>query len=250
MLEQTPIWSAPSDPLRLGPREVHIWRTSLEPPPESVGRFRELLATDELTKADRFHFEKDRRHYSVARGVLRELLSRYLAVPATDLRFSYSEYGKPGLIFPEVPQLKFNLAHSGEVALYAFTLLGDVGIDVEFIRPEFTADDIARRYFSTSEVNSLNQLPDDARHQAFFNCWTRKEAVIKAKGMGLSLGLDQFDVTLAPGEPALLLRTRWDEAEVSRWSLRAIDVGEQYAAAIAIEAHDFEASYFEYAAGS
>lgn len=250
MLDQTPIWSAPSDQPKLGPRDVHIWRTSLEPPPEAAGRFRTLLAADELTKADRFRFEKDRRHYSVARGILRELLSRYLGVPSTDLRFSYSEYGKPELIFPETPQLKFNLAHSGEVALYAFTLMGDVGIDVEFIRPEFTADDIARRYFSTSEVNSLNRLPDDVRHQAFFNCWTRKEAVIKAKGMGLSLGLDQFDVTLAPGEPALLLRTRWDEAEVTRWSLRAINVGEQYAAAIAIDAHDFHASYFEYATGS
>lgn len=248
MLDQTPIWSAPSDQLKLGPRDVHIWRTSLEPAPESAGRFRRLLATDELTKADRFRFEKHRRHYSVARGTLRELLSRYLGVTSTDFRFSYSEYGKPELAFPEVPQFKFNLAHSGEVALYAFTLMGDVGIDVEFIRPEFTGDDIARRFFSTSEVSSLNQLPDDARHQAFFNCWTRKEAVIKAKGMGLSLGLDQFDVTLAPGEPALLLRTRWDEAEVSRWSLRAIDVGEQYAAAIAVEGHDWDVSYFEYAA--
>lgn len=249
MRELTSIWNAPPDQLTLGPREVHIWRTSLEPPPEIAARFRGLLATDELAKADRFRFEKDRRHYSVARGVLRELLSRYLGVPAAGLRFHYSEYGKPELISSDAPRLEFNLAHSGSVALYAFTLIGEVGIDVEFIRPEFTGDDIAQRYFSPSEMSSLTRLSKAARHQAFFNCWSRKEAIIKAKGLGLSLGLDQFDVTLAPGEPASLRGTRWDEAEASRWSLRAIDAGPEYAAAIAIETHDWEASYFEFVPG-
>jgi 4'-phosphopantetheinyl transferase len=243
--EQTSIWSSPPGQLELGPRDVHIWRTSLEIPTESAERFRRLLATDEATKADRFRFEKDRRHYSVARGTLRELLSRYLGVGSTDLRFTYSQFGKPELAFPEAPQVKFNLAHSGDVALYAFTLIGEVGVDVEFIRPEFTGDDIARRYFSLSELTSLSRLPDDVRHRGFFNCWARKEAIIKAKGVGLSLGLDQFDVTLAPGEPVSLLRTRWNEADAARWSLRAIDVGEQYAAAIAIESHDWEPSYYE-----
>ncbi|HXD33583.1 MAG TPA: 4'-phosphopantetheinyl transferase superfamily protein [Pyrinomonadaceae bacterium] len=218
----------------------------MEPPPESAARFRKLLATDELTKADRFRFEKDQRHYSVARGVLRELIARYLGVAATDLRFSYTEYGKPELISPNIPQLKFNLAHSGKVALYAFTYVGDVGVDVELIRPEFTGDDIARRYFSATELQALNALPETDRTLAFFNCWARKEAVIKAKGMGLSMGLDQFDVTLTPGKPALLLRTAWDEAEVGRWSLRAIDVGSEYAAAIAIQAHDWQPSFFDY----
>ena len=247
MPEPSPIWLAPPDQLKLGEREVHIWRTSLDQSTETVGRFRELLASDERSKADRFRFEKDRRHYTVARGVLRELLARYLSESPEAFQFTYSPYGKPSL---DSTKLKFNLAHSGEVALYAFTLIGEVGIDVEFVRPEFTGDEIARRYFSDSEVNLLDEVRPGARPLAFFNCWSRKEAVIKAKGLGLSLGLDQFDVTLAPGEPAALLRTRWDEAEAQRWSLRALDVGEEYAAAIAIESHDWDARYFEYTAGS
>jgi 4'-phosphopantetheinyl transferase len=245
--EPSPIWLAPPDQLKLGQREVHIWRTSLDQSTETVTRLRGLLASDERSKADRFWFEKDRRHYTVARGVLRELLSRYLAEPPEAFHFTYSGYGKPSL---DSTNLKFNLAHSGQVAVYAFTLIGEVGIDVEFIRPEFTGDEIARRFFSNTEVNSLNEVTQETRHLAFFNCWSRKEAVIKAKGLGLSLGLDQFDVTLAPGEPAALLRTLWDEAEAERWSLRAIDVGEEYAAAIAIESHDWEASYFQYEVGN
>jgi len=246
VLKQPPTWLAPPDQLELKPWDVHIWRTSLDQPPEIVERFRQLLSIDELTKADRYHFEKDRRHFTVARGVLREVLSRYLGVSPGELVFSYSEHGKPELASAIGRQFKFNLAHSGGVALYAFTTVGEVGIDVEFIRPEFTGDEIARRYFSATEVDSLSRLPAVARHYAFFNCWTRKEAFIKAKGLGLSLGLDQFDVTLTPGEPAALLRTGWNEAEAARWSLRTIEVGDQFAGAIALEAHDWEAFFWEY----
>ena len=250
MPEQTLTWFAPPDQLNLGPRDVHIWRTSLDQPPEIVERFRRLLSTDELNKADRYHFEKDRRHFTVARGVLREVLSRYLGISPADLRFNYSEHGKPGLASANNKEFKFNLAHSGGVALYAFTTVGEVGVDVEFIRPEFTGDEIARRYFSATEVASLSKLSAVVRQHAFFDCWTRKEAFIKAKGLGLSLALDQFDVTLTPGESPALLRTGWNEAEAARWSLRAIEVGDQFAGAIALEAHDWEASYWQYVLSS
>ena len=242
MREQS-IWRPPPDLLKLGPKDVHIWRAVLEQPPESVAQFRKLLSDDEISRADRFHFERDRRHFTVARGVLRTLLSRYLLTAPEELRFSYSEYGKPSL---ESASLKFNLAHSGGIALYAFTTVGEVGIDIEFMRPEFTGDDIARRFFSATEVDALNRLPETARQQAFFDCWSRKEAFIKAKGLGLSLGLDQFDVTLTPDEPPAVLRTAWDEVEASRWCLRAIEVGEQHAAAFALSEHDWEASYWQF----
>ncbi len=116
---------------------------------------------------------------------------------------------------------------------------------MEHIRPELTGDDIARRFFSTNEVACLAKLPADLRHEAFFNCWTRKEAFIKAKGIGLSLALDQFDVTLAPTEPTALLRTRWDENEASRWSLKSIDVSPGYVAAVAVAGHDWEVKCFD-----
>ena len=185
----------------------------------------------------------------MARAFLRKLLGRYLAIAPAELRFAYSEYGKPQLA-PDLEsnlaqQLKFNLAHSGGLALYAFTNVGEIGVDLEHIRPEFTGDDIARRFFSATEVACLDQLPATARHEAFFNCWTRKEAFIKAKGMGLSLALDQFDVTLSPNEPAALLCTRWDQNEAERWSLKAIDVGPGFVGAVAVEAHDWLTSYWQ-----
>ena len=218
-----------------------------------VESLRQLLSVDEQARADRFHFEKDRRHFTVARAGLRKLLGRYLGTSPTELRFTYAKYGKPQ-VAPEIKrrlskaeELKFNLAHSGGLALYAFTNIGEIGIDLEHIRPEFTGDDIARRFFSATEVACLDRLPATARHNAFFNCWTRKEAFIKAKGMGLSLALDQFDVTLDPDEPAALLCTRWDRNEAARWSLKGIDVGPGFVGAVAVEAHDWQISCWEFA---
>ena len=239
-------WLSPPDHLSLTDRDVHIWRASLEQPAALVTSLRQLLSEDEQARADRFHFEKDRRHFIVARGFLRQLLGRYLEIAPAAVRFTYAEHGKPQLASDLAGQLKFNLAHSGGLALYAFTRISEIGIDLEQIRPHFTGDDVARRFFSVTEIGCLNQQPAAARLKAFFNCWTRKEAFIKAKGLGLSLALDQFDVTLNPDEPAALLRTRWDESEAPRWSLQAIDPGPDFAGAVAIEAKDWEISCWEF----
>jgi 4'-phosphopantetheinyl transferase len=245
----SPLWPSPTEHSIPTGKDVHIWRASLEQPIAKVESLRQLLSADEQAKADRFHFEKDRRHFTVARAFLRKLLGHYLATAPAELRFTYSEYGKPqlapGLTSDHARQLRFNLAHSGGLVLYAFTCAGEIGIDLEHIRTEFTGDDIARRFFSATEFACLDQLPATARHEAFFNCWTRKEAFIKAKGMGLSLALDQFDVTLTPNEPAALLATRWDPNEASRWSLEAIDVGPGFVGAVAVEGHDWQPSYWQ-----
>ncbi|MDQ2855223.1 MAG: 4'-phosphopantetheinyl transferase superfamily protein [Acidobacteriota bacterium] len=238
-------WPTPPEQLSLEVNDVHIWRASLEQSPATVAQLRPLLSPDEQSRADRFHFERDRRHFTTARAYLRTLLGTYLGMTPQEIRFSYTEFGKPALALELNQQLKFNLAHSGGLALYGFTRIGEIGIDLEYIRPEFTGREIADRFFSRMEVASLNQLPKTERHQAFFNCWTRKEAFIKAKGLGLSLGLDQFDVTLAPEQAAALLQTRWDEKEAARWSLMAIEAGPEYAAAVALEAHDWQPSYWE-----
>jgi 4'-phosphopantetheinyl transferase len=249
--EITNSWPSPPAQPSLGTAEVHVWRVSLEQAPETVEALRELLSADEQTRAARFRFDKDRRHFIVARGVLRKLLGRYLEIAPAALRFAYADHGKPHLA-PEVAQqrtpLKFNLAHSGSLAVYAFTRLGEIGVDLEQIKQVFTGDDIARRFFSATEVACLDQLPADERALAFFNCWTRKEAFIKAKGMGLSLALDQFDVTLATHQEAALLRTRWDESEADRWSLRALDIGAGYVGAVAVEERDWQLSCWEFVA--
>ena len=245
------LWPSPPGQLPLPTTDVHVWRASLEQPLPNVESLRQLLSPDERARADRFHFEKDRRHFVVARGVLRSLLGRYLGIEPDTLRFAYADHGKPHLAaeIPQQPaQLKFNLAHSGGLAVYAFTGLGEVGVDLEQINPHFTGDDIARRFFSATEVACLDQLPAETRGLAFFNCWTRKEAFIKAKGMGLSFALDQFDVTLAPDQKAELLRTRWDDNEAGRWSLRALEIGVGYVGAVAVEAHNWQLKCWEFVA--
>jgi 4'-phosphopantetheinyl transferase len=214
--------------------EVHVWRVELEQPEQIVQRFRNTLEPEELYRADRFHFEKDRRGFVVSRGFLRAVLGRYLSANPEALRFSYGHYGKPGLDgdYKHSP-LRFNMSHSRSLALVAVTETRELGVDIEYIRADFASEDIARRFFSPREVAAFNALPVEQRVAAFFRCWTRKEAYIKAIGRGLSQPLDGFDVTLGPAEPAALLRA--DDDDASRWSLTDIKAGEDYAAALVIE---------------
>ena len=235
------LWASPPVAPVLAQTDVHVWRFPLNQPDAVVSAFRQILADDEQARADRFHFEVDRRHFIAARGCLRTLLSRYVKVPPEKIRFGYSDHGKPRLVCSSAPEqlVHFNVTHSEGLALYALTRVGEVGVDLERIRPEFAGTDIARRFFSPAEVACLETLPREMWPAAFFNCWTRKEAFIKAKGVGLSLPLNEFDVTLAPTEPAAVLRTGWDEGEAALWSLRAIDASPGYAAAVALRAHDW-----------
>ncbi|MCA1567210.1 MAG: 4'-phosphopantetheinyl transferase superfamily protein [Acidobacteria bacterium] len=221
--------------------EVHLWRASLAQTPDALRRLHSTLAPDEAAKAARFHFPRDRDHFIAARGLLRRLLGRYLAQPPDSLRFAYGAYGKPSLggAAAAAQDLRFNLSHSHELALYAFARGRELGVDLEHMRPDFAGEDIAERFFSAREVSMLRTLPAEARTPAFFNCWTRKEAYIKARGEGLSHPLDAFDVSLIPGEPAALLGTRGDPRELTRWSLHSLDVGEAYAAAVVVQGTDY-----------
>jgi len=209
--------------------EVHVWRVELMQPEHVIQQFRSTLEQGELFRADRFHFEKDRRAFVVSRGFLREIIGRYTNTRPEQLRFSYGPYGKPALD----GRLRFNMSHSHNLALIALTEDRELGVDVEYIRADFATGDIARRFFSPVEVEVFNSLAAEHQVAAFFRCWTRKEAFIKATGKGLSQALDGFDVTLGPGEPAALLRV--DEDDASRWSLSDLDVGDGYAAALAVE---------------
>jgi 4'-phosphopantetheinyl transferase len=240
-------WHAPPVVLTLSRHEVHVWRTSLELSAEHLQRLRQTLAADEIARATRFYFEKDRRHFIVARGVLRIILSRYLGIDPRQLEFSYGAYGKPALATsPGKDWLCFNLSHSHELALYAITHGREVGIDIEQMRANVDGDAIAERYFSPREVMAFHAIPADLRRQAFFDCWTRKEAYIKARGEGLSFPLNRFDVSLAPGEPPALLRTLGDPHEAGRWSLQALFPGAGYAAALVVEGHDWQLSCWQW----
>ncbi|HXM48075.1 MAG TPA: 4'-phosphopantetheinyl transferase superfamily protein [Pyrinomonadaceae bacterium] len=234
-------WQSPPASLALETNEVHLWRANLQVPAGDLARLHGLLSPDERARAKSYRFERDRERFIVARGFLRTILGLYLDCGPAALHFNYAEHGKPSLADPvcEDASLNFNLAHSGKLAIYGITRRRALGVDLELIRPDLTGEDIARRFFSANDTASLLAIPASRRQRAFYDGWTRKEAFIKAKGSGLLLPLDQFDVALSPGEPAALLRTGWDLSEASRWSLRAIDVAPDYAAAIAVEGHDW-----------
>ena len=211
--------------------EVHVWRASLERPTQIVQRMRCVLAGDEQRRADRFRFERDRSRYIVGRALLRGLLAGYLGTAPEALQFQYGEFRKPALRGGPW----FNVSHSGSIALYAFSSVGEIGIDVELDDADFARERISERFFSPSEVKVLRSLPADVQPRAFLSCWTRKEAFIKARGDGLTLALDSFDVTLAPDTRAAVLRTAWCSNEASQWCLEDLsDRRAGYIAAVAL----------------
>ena len=225
------------------PDMIQVWSGDQDQPSRLVEEFHQTLAEEERIRAARFKFEKDRVHYIVARGMLRRLLGAMLRIGPDQVRFRYSEYDKPSLSEEfDSTGLRFNISHSGGRVLLAFALGRDLGVDIERIRPDFATEDIADRFFSACEVEALRSLPEEIRAEAFFSCWTRKEAFIKAIGEGLSCPLDKFDVTLLPDQPARLLATRVAGQPASKWSMRNLDVGKGFKAAIVVEGQGWDLS--------
>lgn len=224
----------PDGPLRpaLAPGDVHLWLADLAGAAGIAAQLAATLSADERERSDRFHHARDRDRFRAARGILRALLARYLGQPAAALRFSYTAYGKPELA--DGPDLRFNLAHSGERAIYAVTLGRPVGVDIELVRPELATPAIAAQFFAAGENEWLGRLEPPLWAEGFFRCWTRKEAYVKAHGLGLSLPLDRFEVALAPGEPAALLATHDDPAEAGRWTLDDLGMEPPYIGALAV----------------
>jgi 4'-phosphopantetheinyl transferase len=228
--------------LALDAAEVHLWQASLAG--RSADIFESFLSPDELTRANRFHFTKDLNHFVVARGLLRNLLAAYLGVNCSELCFSYGAQGKPFLLLDSPVQINFNVSHSHGRAAFAFSRGRELGVDLEYVKDDFDDELIANRFFSQAEVMALRTVPAKFRKQAFFNCWTRKEAYIKARGEGLTMPLDQFDVTLRPDEPAALLNNYREEREVSRWAIQEIETPEGYVGALVVEGHDWQLKSF------
>jgi 4'-phosphopantetheinyl transferase len=219
----------------LGRDDVHVRIASLDCRQSELKLFESILAEDEIDRANRFHFHKDRQRFVAARGLLRLILSSYVGVPPGEILFTYGSRGKPGLLRQHgQPSIEFNLAHSHGTAIYAMTQGRSVGVDIESIQADFPVEDVAKNFFSVAELAALQALPNTSRTEAFFKCWTRKEAFVKALGDGLSCPLRDFDVSLAPGEPARLLHVRWGSEEASRWCMQDIDCVAGCAAAIAL----------------
>ena len=242
-------WRCPPEVLVLGGDEIHVWRATLDQTPSQIQSFLHSFSPDELARVERFHFERDRGHFIVARGVLRAVLGGYLNRVPGCLSFCYGSHGKPALA-PESDgdSIRFSVSHSHGVALFAVTRGREVGIDLEYIRSDLAVAEIAERFFSRREVAMLRALPTEEQRQVFFRCWTRKEAYIKARGEGLSLLLDQFDVSPAPGEPDAAPGTQRDPSEASDWSLQEFTPAPGYAAALAVEGHGWRPAFLQWPA--
>ena len=231
-----PIWHTPPSGITLENDVVHVWRVLLEAPLNIYHSLRETLSPEEVQYAQRFRFEKEQKHWIITHGVLRKLLGQYLHTKPQNIQFTKNTYGKPSILSPEFgTHVYFNLSHSNTIALFAFALDRQVGVDVEYTRIDMYDDALAKYCFSSNEYDMLCSLPEAQRKKAFFLCWTRKEAYIKAKGKGLTIPLKQFDVSLTPGEPAVLLASREDDPAIIHWSLHALEPGNDYVGAFAIE---------------
>jgi 4'-phosphopantetheinyl transferase len=233
-------WPPTTERPELQSDAVHVWRATLAVDAATLQSLGQSLSDDERARAERFIFQQDRDQFTAARGILRDLLGRYLRCHPKGIAFSYGLRGKPAVFSGKSRHpLRFNLSHSHGLALIGISSEREIGIDVERMRPEFAGEEIAKRYFSAKEIAELSQVPAKLRTEGFFLCWTRKEAYIKAKGDGLHIPLDSFDVSLTPGVPPKL-----NSADHSDWSLRSLEVDRDFAAAIIAEGNSWRLRQF------
>jgi 4'-phosphopantetheinyl transferase len=243
-MKSTTEWSSPPVTPELARGAIHVWSASLVTDEVTLRSLEATLVDEERERARRFIFERDRDRYVAARGILRDLLGQYLRCAPRSIEFAYGPYGKPAIAGAASRSgICFNLSHSHSLVVVAIGREQEVGIDVELIRAEFASEAIAKRYFSAKEIDELSRLPAELRTEGFFLCWTRKEAYIKAKGDGLQIPLDSFDVSLSPGRPATL-----SSIDEPRWGIESfipsLASEPNYAAAVVAEGKDWTARYF------
>ena len=229
--------------------EVHVWLADLSHSGFPTAEIDHILSQDERERAARFYLQRDRDHFTAGRAMLRSILARYLNADPRHLQFSRGPHGKPALATEGgADALCFNLAHSHDVALCAVARGRDIGVDVERVRADVNVDLIAERFFSQREIAALRSLPPERKLTAFFTCWVRKEAYVKARGDGLAMDLDRFSVSFLPGEPAALLDVQGHPEEALAWSLTELDFDTSFAAALAVRARECRVTCREFIA--
>ncbi len=231
------VWP-PATASPLADNEAHVWRAWLDQPASELALLWRTLSTEERARAERYRRDRDRARFVVARGLLRTIVARYLDQDPSALTFRYGSHGKPMLGGDAPSTLTFNVSHADGLALFALCQGHDIGVDIERARaiPDEELGRLARLSFSRHELAHFTALPAHLRQDAFFACWTRKEAVVKALGYGLSAPLDRVDVSFAPGEPARVLRIDIDGAgrAATRWTLAALAPAPEYVGALAV----------------
>lgn len=229
--------------------EIHIWRATLDLPEKTYQRLFSYLSSREKEKGKRLIREILQKRYLSSHAILREILSRYHNVDPSQLEFSFGLHGKPYLNIPyKGKYLQFNMTHSHEKALYAFTLEAEIGIDIEWIQQDIRAMDIAKRFFSEHEYRQLLSLPDDDQVPGFFRCWTRKEAFLKATGEGLSFPLKFFSVDVTkPSSDNCLLSHEKNPNALQRWNVFSLEPSfRNFEASIAYEGTKNKIIYYDW----
>ncbi|GGZ71083.1 4'-phosphopantetheinyl transferase family protein [Algibacter mikhailovii] len=224
--------------------ELHLWYISLNETFKYINFFNNILSQDEIIKASKFRFDKDKNCSIITRGALRLLSGMYLNMSPENILFKYGDYGKPD--FDIETELKFNVSHSGNMAIIGFVLNKDIGVDIEKIKYDFEVMDIVDNYFSQLEIESLKKLPIQEHNQGFYRCWTRKESFIKAKSQGLSFALDSFSVSLDSDDKAQLLETHWNSDEKESWGLFSFSPDTDYLGAVTVQSTIEQIEYFNF----
>jgi 4'-phosphopantetheinyl transferase len=234
MCSKVELWQTASAELTFPSDRIDVWRVRLDHHERPERDLRDILARDEVARASRFHFEDDRKRYIECRGALRMLLGRYLEMSPAEICIRYANNGKPEIATRQDSRgLRFNVSHSGGLALMAFGSGSAIGVDIEKVRPMPDFLDIARRFFSAREVQAILAVSENKRQEAFFACWTRKEAFLKATGIGLSYALSGFSVSVDPDGPAELYEVQENGNAAGHWFLTDVRPGEGFRGALA-----------------
>lgn len=226
---------------------IDVWRVKLNLDDFDMNVLKCILSQDEQNRANSYKFFQPRKLFILARVRLRQILSLYTDIIPERMVFDYGPQGKPYLLHSGgIGNLTFNLSHSGEMSVYAFSLDRNVGIDIEKPDKKVDFESLAKKYFSRGEIDTIMDLPDAEKLKAFYRCWTRKEAYIKGKGTGIAQLLDKVSVSCGPGEPARLLLNRQEPDDTHKWSIEDLKEEAPYIGALAYEGKVAEVRYFTY----
>ena len=247
---QSDIWERRQPTNHLGRAEVHLWSVSLQARPDTLSAFRSILSSDEKERVDRFLRIEDRELYTITRGALRSLLGAYLAIEPSEVEFAYDALGKPSLVgMGAQAGLNFSVSHSGAQALLGFARGRRIGVDLERVSADADVLELAERYFSSNEFKTLRSLTAEMQHEAFYCGWTRKEAYLKARGEGIFFGLERVEVSLVPGERAIIKKVSDDPNLSENWILEHLLPAPNYIGAVAAEGHDITLRFFRWEPG-
>jgi 4'-phosphopantetheinyl transferase len=240
-------WSIPSRIPVLGQSEIHLWRINLIQTDEDERRLKKSLSDEECNRSAAFYFIHDQRRFIIRRAVLRHLLAAYLDMPAKDVQLLSTLNGKPFINGQNGPDgIRFSCSHSADWALVAIGRGNELGVDMEQHRPLVDSRELVNACFSSHEIAEWSALPETLKPHCFFDGWTRKEAFIKALGMGLLLPLKSFSVSLAANQPAGLLNVENDSEAIGRWSMQSLDVRLGYSGAIVFEGNNIRLQGFDW----